>query len=118
MMKVLFGTRRAKRLLATASLVVLLAAFLPNLLYVGHGPLGGSDGHDFKTAADIEEHIAHCHIGPSDCSDQASVGVSPWVVSSDLAFALDSAPRKVEFSEQTVHVESYASPFKPPPRFG
>jgi hypothetical protein len=95
---------------------VLLAAVLPNIMYVGHGPFGGSDAHDFKTVEDIEEHIAHCHIGPSSCSDQASLGVSWWVIFSDLAFALDSAPRRVDTAETAVILEPHSFLFKPPPR--
>ena len=49
------------------SLVVLLLAVLPNLLYVGHGGLLG--GHSrMSNEGEAAEHAAHCHLGPKQCS--------------------------------------------------
>ena len=49
------------------SLVVLLLAVLPNVLYVGHGGLMGGHSHIWN-ATEAAEHVSHCHLGPKQCS--------------------------------------------------
>ena len=49
------------------SLVVLLLAVLPNVLYVGHGGLLGGHSH-IANEAEAAEHASHCHLGPKQCS--------------------------------------------------
>jgi len=59
-----------------AAPVLLLLALAPSVLYVGHW------GDFFATARPVSpehmaQHAAHCHIGPSSCSDQpAPAGVT------------------------------------------
>lgn len=59
---------RARLLLVrVCSLVVLLLAVLPNVLYVGHGGLMG--GHSrISKETEAAEHASHCHLGPKQCS--------------------------------------------------
>jgi hypothetical protein len=49
------------------SLVVLLLAVLPNVLYVGHGGLLGGQT-DILSETEAAEHASHCHLGPKQCS--------------------------------------------------
>jgi hypothetical protein len=59
---------RARLLLVrVCSLVVLLLAVLPNVLYVGHGGLLGGHSH-ISTETEAAEHASHCHLGPKQCS--------------------------------------------------
>ncbi|MDP3766374.1 MAG: hypothetical protein Q8S13_00020, partial [Dehalococcoidia bacterium] len=63
------------RLLGAGPLV-LLVAFLPSLVYVGHWgdyvdfALGRSRAVEEPTDAEHATHEAHCHVGPSTCADQ------------------------------------------------
>jgi len=73
--------RRFRRLIKLGSVLVLLLAVAPQVLYLGHPLAGNNDdavaqampagheGHE-QTAA---EHANHCHVGPKGCA--ASDGV-------------------------------------------
>jgi len=53
--------------------VVLLIAVLPSALYLGHWPfLPSYDGSD--SAAEADEHAAHCHLSPRSCSNGSGGG--------------------------------------------
>jgi hypothetical protein len=62
---------------------VLLAAILPNLLYVGHGPTEPVHAHETEGARESTErggeHVQHCHVGPSKCAGQPSLVGMWWV---------------------------------------
>lgn len=65
--------RARRQLLQIGSLVVLLFAIAPNVLYIGHwGIIGGRS--DMASEAEVEGHAAHCHVGPSKCSDSTGMG--------------------------------------------
>ena len=52
-----------------AAPVLLLLALAPSVLYVGHwGDFFASSGT--VNPEHVAEHAAHCHIGPTSCSDQ------------------------------------------------
>ena len=65
--------RARRQSLQVGSLAVLLFAIAPNVLYVGHwGIIGGRS--DMASEAEVEEHAAHCHVGPSKCSGAVGTG--------------------------------------------
>ena len=55
-----------QRLLRVSSLLVLLLAVAPNVLFVGHWPVIGDSRID--TREEAAEHAAHCHGGEQGCS--------------------------------------------------
>ena len=60
--------------------VVLLAAVLPNVLYLGHGPTEAGHPHPTTDAHDEgEEHVQHCHVGPSRCAGSPSLVGTSWI---------------------------------------
>ena len=66
-------TRRQRRFVRIASVLVLALAVLPNALFVGHWPfLPGFERAD--SAAAEHGHAGHCHLGPSRCADGPSSG--------------------------------------------
>jgi hypothetical protein len=106
-----------KRRIMAASVIVLLLAVLPNLLYVGHWPLPGTRVHELQSRADIEEHAAHCHLGLSHCLARQSLDTSVWIAQRATELGLDAEPRQVEFAPTLVYRESPFTVTKPPPRF-
>jgi hypothetical protein len=73
----LASSRRGLRILA---IVVLVAAVLPNVLYLGHSP-GAEAAHEHNGAESrgTDEHELHCHKGPSRCAGPQSLTGSIWV---------------------------------------
>jgi len=80
--------RRRNGFIVVGALLALLFGILPNVLYLGHWPLPGGQGHEsIDTQEEAREHAAHCHLGPSDCSDSPSLGQS-LLVPATVAFSL------------------------------
>lgn len=108
--------RRRWRALLRAGPLVLLLAFLPSLLYVGHwsdliGVALGQPG----AAEDVLSHAAHCHFGQSTCSDQPvppEVRVAPAVVEVPKLELTTSALEE----SQTFLSEHYVAPPTEPPQ--
>jgi hypothetical protein len=71
-----------QRVVRGGAWVVLLAAMLPNILYIGHWPTAGAaEGHTHThppLASSATEHAAHCHGDTSQCDAPALVLVT-WV---------------------------------------
>lgn len=67
---------------------ILLAAILPNLLYVGHGFTEPAHAHETEGATEStergDEHVQHCHLGPSTCAGQSSLVGTWWVGDASL----------------------------------
>lgn len=108
--------RKSRRLVTAGALLVLMAAILPNIMYLGHW--SSADNHVFRTPEELQEHIAHCHVGPSHCAaSQASSDAITWVAGvAPLELGLNADPQRVEFSQLTVIAETQSTILKPPPR--
>jgi len=106
---------RRDRLIRVGGLVVLLAAVLPNVLYVGHLPASGHQHID--TAAEAEEHAEHCHLGPAKCSGQASL-TGTWTIGDhEWSLAPNARPEQIELGEYGHYAEPSLPIDTPPPRF-
>lgn len=99
--------------------LVLLLAFLPSLLYVGHwgefldAAIYGTSAPG--AASEHTSHEAHCHAGPASCSEQPAlsrVEVFPTVVDFPQ---LELAESRLEASA-TVLKEFFATIPTEPPR--
>ncbi len=94
---------RAKLLfLRIGSLVVLLLAVLPNVLYVGHGGVLGGRAH-ISSETEAAEHASHCHLGPKQCSSgfgstEALPEVGEFAIFAGGLLALAWAVRAVKVS--------------------
>ena len=98
--------------------LLLVLAFLPSLLYVGHWSelVNYAMGHPgVEEVTDIEEHAGHCHIGPATCSEQpapASVSVIPLLID------LPEPELQMTALEEIISIlnEIVVAPAKEPPR--
>lgn len=63
---------RRQRLLRVGSLLVLLLAVAPNVLYIGHWP--GIGDSQIDTQEEAAGHTAHCHGGEQGCSQSEVFG--------------------------------------------
>ena len=98
---------------------VLLLAFLPTSLFVGHwgqftDAAAGRVGHESPGDPDHATHAAHCH-GVSSCTDQPQpVGVRVFPVVVEIA-----APEFVAYaveSDAYLYTEFFSTPPTEPPR--
>jgi hypothetical protein len=87
----LASSRRGLRILA---IVVLVAAVLPNVLYLGHSP-GAEAAHEHNGAESrgTDEHELHCHKGPSRCAGPQSLTGSIWAGEDAGLLSLDRPVR-------------------------
>lgn len=116
----LTGTK-TRNLLRTGSWLTLLLVLLPNVLYLGHSALGFLDpgsGHvDLHDPAQVEEHAAHCHLGPSKCITQYAAdslsltGGNGWTAGSGGPLLRADAPSVTRAGDAHVTRQT------PPPRF-
>lgn len=59
------ATARRLRWLRIGAVAVLAFCLLPQIAYLGHW-----DEHEGPmTPQEVQEHAAHCHLGPSSCAD-------------------------------------------------
>jgi hypothetical protein len=95
-------TRRQRRYLSFAALIVLLLAVMPNALYMGHWPVfqhssaesppsahAHHAGDDTAAAEEAHARAGHCPLGPAKCSD-AQAPVQPFLAATDT-FAMLAA---------------------------
>ena len=106
--------RARQQLLHIGSLVVLLFAIAPNVLYIGHwGIIGGRS--DMANEAEVEEHAAHCHVGPSKCSDAVGTGqVLPGMA--DALLLLGGALLALAAARPASEHQGFPARFERPPR--
>lgn len=84
--------RRGQKLLRAGAVFVLLAAVMPNVLYIGHGPTEPSHKSPHShgaAAADVgstsgEAHVQHCHVGAAKCAGPQSLVGTSWIGDSHL----------------------------------
>ena len=112
--------RRFRRLIKVGSVVVLLLAVAPQVLYLGH-PSVGSDsatqavpaGHE-QHAQTATKHANHCHIAPKGCS---SADGTTQVASLSEAIQVSSEDRSFGSNESSQLLRSFIlwqRPEKPP----
>jgi hypothetical protein len=116
------SARRRRQAIRLGSLLVLLLAVMPQVLYLGHPGVGrdesvqrisrpGHEQHD-KVAA---EHANHCHVGPKGCA--AADGV---MHAAPLSNAISVMPQNGEFLEfdtsQTIRTFTLWQRLEKPPR--
>ena len=108
---------RRDRLIRVGGLVILLAAVMPNVLYLGHWSVAGEAHGGIHTAAEAEEHAAHCHLGPAKCSGQASFTWTWTIGDHEWSLAPNARPQQIELGEYEHYAEPSLSIDTPPPRF-
>ena len=116
------SARRRRRLIRLGSVLVLLLAVAPQVLYLGHPRSAGESSsgaraipagheHQAETAA---KHANHCHVGPKDCA--ASDGVVQVASFSNVIDVLENSA-SVSAVEATPLPRSFVlwqRPEKPP----
>ena len=116
------STRRRRRLMKLGSVLVLLLAVAPQVLYLGHPQsadksssaartMPASHEHHAEAAA---EHANHCHLGPKGCA--ASDGVV-HVASASTAIEIldhDGTVRAIESAPLPRTFALWQRPEKPP----
>lgn len=101
------------------SVVVLLGAILPNVLYLGHWPIRGVHGTHTHVHSDqqSQSHASHCHYGPASCFDQPLVSTDWWLSDDQWSTLFDNEPQRVESYTDDITLESPVFRLKPPPRY-
>ena len=117
------GRLQGSVVIRTASLLILLVAVLPNVLYVGHGPL--SVGHDHAEqdahggAVGVGgEHAEHCHVGPSRCGGSQSMVGTWWAGEDSGLLSLDGLVRAVPHSDSLRAIDALPVRILQPPKMG
>ncbi len=111
--------RQRWRAALQAGSLLLLLAFLPTTLYIGHWSeftdyAAGRTGHERPTDPGHASHEAHCH-GVSSCLDQqqpVGVRVYPTVIELPLPSLIDH----VVDDEISIYREFFLTPPTEPPR--
>ena len=114
--------RRFRRLIKLGSVLVLLLAVAPQVLYLGH-PLAGNDddavaqampagheGHE-QTAA---EHANHCHMAPKGCSSTDGTAQVASLSEAIQVLSLDRSFSSIESSQLVRSFTVWQRPEKPP----
>jgi hypothetical protein len=97
---------------------VMLIALLPSVLYLDHWAqyvsqlLGQSQAAQLS---DLANHSAHCHAGPSTCSDQPTV-VSPKVFPTVVEVDHPELPAVLLEDGPSLLQEHMSAPLTEPPR--
>ncbi len=105
--------RRRNRLLTIGAVIVLLAAILPNVLWLGHWSVPGLQVTSQAVAA--HDHASHCHGDPS-CADQPA-GFLPWWPGSQDTLVLDNGSvRATTAGPEREPAEPVTPSLDPPPR--
>jgi hypothetical protein len=98
---------------------VLLAALLPNVSYMGHWPISGAGAHvdpGVDPASVIEEHEAHCHIGPATCGGGESMVGTPFAGEENGVLSLPGSEMKFDAGHDYRPQDGHPSPILQPPR--
>ncbi len=104
--------RAGPRLVRTGSLVVLLLAMAPNIMYVGHW--GGGEHEHISSPAEAQEHAEHCHLGPSKCAGIGSASVLPQI--GGVAVVLAGALLAIGWAAGQVKATGLPARVEHPPR--
>ena len=116
------GRLQGNVVIRAASLLILLVAVLPNVLYVGHRSL--SVGHDHAEqdahggVVDGGEHAEHCHVGPSRCGGSQSMVGASWAGEDSGLLSLDGPARAVPHSDSLRATDALPVRILQPPKKG
>lgn len=112
--------RRRRWAIKLGSVLVLLLAVTPQVLYLGHPTpaadateqtmAGGHEHHDQAAA----KHAGHCHVGPKGCA--AADGVANVALLADLISIIPEGPAfdTLEYHDSTQTFALWQRPEKPP----
>jgi hypothetical protein len=103
---------RQRRFVRTLSLIVLIAAILPNVTFVGHWTIRWLPAPAAEASAD--GHANHCH-GSSGCADGAAYGFQ-WSIEGDETLSLGGDSERAEpiENESAPSDPGIAPPDRPP----
>jgi len=114
------SARRQRLATKAGSVLVLLLAVLPQVLYLGH-PRAASDSavqttsahhqHREKTEA---EHANHCHVGPKSCAGSDGAVAAALLSSVTSALPHDGHSYALESADPIRTLALYQRPEKPP----
>ena len=103
---------RQRRFVRVFALLVLLAAILPQVTYLGHWSIRGLS---VSAAAGGDGHANHCH-GSSACADQAAYGLQWWSDMQD-ALSLDGGLARAEPRDRDASTsDGFIAPLERPPK--
>src|SRR5262245_2854334 len=109
------SARRRRWATRLGSVIVLLLAVLPQVLYLGNPATGNatsaqtSAGHHSHSDETAAEHANHCHIGPKSCAGAEGAVVAPG---SSIVAALP--PDGMSHALDNAHVNSSYSVWQRP----
>ena len=103
---------RQRRFVRVFALLVLLAAILPQVTYLGHWSIRGLS---VSATAGGDGHANHCH-GSSACADQAAYGFQ-WLSDTQDAVSLDGGLARAEPRQRDASpADAFVSPPERPPK--
>jgi len=110
---------RQKRFVRLGIIFVLAMVLLPNLTYVGHwAPIGETGhAHPLRTEQQTDDHVSHCHEGPSQCSGAQSI-IGTWWIGDDPGPISATEPRRITQTDHpNTEIEPPSNRILRPPRF-
>src|SRR5712692_642338 len=98
-------------------MVILLGAVLPNVTYMDHWPIwGGGEDHEVHGEAEADAHAAHCHTGPSKCSNEQALVGSWWVGDEPMRISPNPPSHEIESKRESTVAEPLPAIITPPPQ--
>jgi len=114
------SARRRRFVIKFGSVMVLLLAVMPQVLYLGH-PMREVDATEQTTSAGHEhhdrvatEHANHCHVGPKGCAAADGVAQAALLSSVTSILADDGSFATLESHESIQTFVLWQRPEKPP----
>ena len=104
------GSARRLRWLRAGAVAVLAFCLLPQIAYLGHW-----DEHERPmTPQEVQEHTAHCHLGPSSCADGPSKAILQVPAAATALVALATLVLSLPQSRILAPASPRYRPHKPP----
>src|SRR5437867_1164238 len=109
--------RRRSFLVKLTAAAILFGAVLPNATFVDHWPVFSPGHHDeaAATEADAQAHAAHCHTGPSKCSNEQALVGSWWIGDGPLRISLSAPSHAIELQGERMVAGPLLPVLTPPP---
>jgi hypothetical protein len=114
-MQALYTPARQKSLVRTGAWIVIFAALLPSISFIGHWPFGPGAGH-IDSPAEAEAHVAHCHTAASQCTGDGAMVGAWWIGEAEPLAITGNNPHRVEAADFLEALEPLAGRLTPPPR--
>lgn len=111
-----------RRFASSVSRFILLGVLLPNVVYLGHWPVGAEAAaaveheHGAPAGASTDEHTLHCHSGPSKCAGGQAMTGALWIGEDARLLDLESSARPQFESPVLIAPESPVTRILQPPR--